>query len=258
MLSKAKIKLIRSLEHRKYRCEYRLFVAEGDKTVREMLASPLSVECLLARAEWIAALQDDLRSKAAETVIASEKELSQIGFLKTARQAMALVQMPEYTPDMAEIASCLSLYLDGIQDPGNLGAIIRVADWFGIRHVLCGEGCADTFGPKTVQATMGAIIRVKTYPTGADFLGKLHEAYPEYPIYGTSTDGENIYRTTLPSTAMIVMGNESKGISRETALFLHKRIAIPPCPAGEATSESLNVATATAIVCSEFRRQWYQ
>ncbi|MDR0714140.1 MAG: RNA methyltransferase [Bacteroidales bacterium] len=258
MLSKAKIKLVRSLEYRKYRCEHRLFVAEGDKTVREMLLSPLSVACLLAREEWIDALPDILRSKADETWGVSEKELSQISFLKTAHQALALVRIPEYTPDTEEITSGLSLYLDGVQDPGNLGTIIRIADWFGIRHVFCGEGCADTFAPKTVQSTMGAIIRVKTYPANTALLGRLHDAYPEYPVYGTFPEGDNIYLSKLPSKAMIVAGNESRGISRETATFADKRISIPSWPEGEATSESLNVATATAIVCSEFRRQRYK
>jgi TrmH family RNA methyltransferase len=254
MFSKAKIKLIRSLEHRKYRDEYGLFVVEGDKTVREILASSLSVACLLADAEWMAQLPPSLTAKISETAVVTEQELSQISFLKTAHRAIALVRIPKYTPDMGVIASCLSLYLDGVQDPGNLGAIIRVADWFGIRHVLCGEGCADTFNPKTIQSTMGAVTRVKTYPADAGFLEQLHSAYPEYPIYGAFLDGENIYRLSLPTKALIVMGNESKGISPETAKYVEKRMFIPSYPIGEATSESLNVATATAIVCSEFRR----
>ncbi|MDR0814470.1 MAG: RNA methyltransferase, partial [Bacteroidales bacterium] len=255
MLSKAKITLIRSLEHRKYRNEQGLFVVEGDKTVREILASPLSVACLLADAAWIEQLPPLLQAKASETTAVTEQELAQISFLKTAHRAMALVRIPEYALDMGEIASGLSLYLDGVQDPGNLGAIIRVADWFGIRHVLCGEGCADTFNPKTIQSTMGAVIRVKTYPTGIDFIEQLHSKYPELPIYGAFLDGENIFQQSLPAKALIVMGNESKGVSRETAKYVDKRILIPSYPAGEPTSESLNVATATAIVCSEFRRQ---
>jgi TrmH family RNA methyltransferase len=255
VLSKAKIKLIRSLEHRKYRNEQGLFVVEGDKTVREMLASPLSVVCLLADAAWIEQLPVVLQTKASETVPVTAQELAQVSFLKTAHRAMALVRIPEYTPDLDEIVSCLSLYLDGVQDPGNLGTIIRIADWFGIRHVLCGAGCADTFNPKTIQSTMGAVIRVKTCSVNIDFLEQLHSKYPEHPIYGAFLDGENIFQQSLPARALVVMGNESKGISPKTAKLVANRILVPSYPAGEPTSESLNVATATAIVCSEFRRQ---
>ncbi|MDR2848588.1 MAG: RNA methyltransferase [Bacteroidales bacterium] len=243
------------MEHRKYRNEHGLFVVEGDKTVREILASPLSVACLLADTAWIELLPPLLLTKATETMAVTAQELTQISFLKTAHRAVALVRIPEYTPDMDEIASGLSLFLDGVQDPGNLGAIIRVADWFGIRHIVCGEGCADTFNPKTIQSTMGAVIRVKTYSAGVGFIEQLHSQHPEYPVYGAFLDGENIFRQSLPAKALIVMGNESKGISKETAKYVDKRIFIPSYPAGEPTSESLNVATAAAIVCSEFRRQ---
>lgn len=255
MLSKAKIKLIRSLEQKKYRDLHRLFVAEGDKTVREILDSPLVAECVLAKASWLKQIPERLLAKAQEIVEIDDKELSQISFLKTPNQAAALVRLPDHRLDLAELTDGLSLYLDGVQDPGNLGTIIRTADWFGIRHVLCGEGCADPFNPKTVQSTMGALIRVKTYPTDTLFFRQLKTVYPDFPVYGMFLDGENLYDTPLSSKAMIVPGNESKGIGPETAQYINQRLLIPSYPPGEPTSESLNVAMSTAIVCAEFRRR---
>ena len=251
MLPKSKIQLIRSLEQKKYRIQHGLFVVEGDKTVREILDSSLTVDYLLAKSAWLEQLPD---IKANHIIEINDKELSQISFLKTPNQAMALVKIPNYQLDLAELSQGLSLYLDEVQDPGNLGAIIRLADWFGIRHVLCSPGCADPFSPKTVQSTMGAVIRVKTYQTDESFFQQLKTFRPDFPVYGTFLNGENLYNTPLSSQAVIVMGNESKGISDGVAQYINKRLLIPPYPPGEPTSESLNVATATAIVCSEFRR----
>ena len=257
MLSKSKIKLIRSLEQKKERDKHQLFVAEGEKTVGELISSSaLEVSCVLARRDWLEQTDDSLLSKVPEVVEVNEKELSQISFLRTPNQAVALVRLPQYTLDATELTDVLSLYLDGIQDPGNLGTIIRLADWFGIRHVLCGEGCADPFGTKTVQSTMGAIIRVKTHKTAKDFLQNLKEQQPDFPVYGTFLDGENLYNASLSSKGMIVMGNESKGISHDIAQYVNRRLFIPQYPlhGGAPTSESLNVAAAAAIVCAWFRR----
>ncbi|MDR1171514.1 MAG: RNA methyltransferase [Bacteroidales bacterium] len=250
-LGKSLVKLIRSLEQKKYRTQHGLFVVEGDKTVREILESPLTVEYLLAKPAW---LEQQPAVKTNHIIEVSDKELSQVSFLKTPNQAMALVRIPQYPLDMAELTAGLSLYLDQVQDPGNLGTIIRLADWFGIRHVLCGEGCADPFSPKTVQSTMGALIRVKTYPANVAFFDRLKASIPDFPVYGTFLNGKNIYETPLLSKAMIVMGNESKGIGDEAAQYVNRRLLIPSYPSGAPTSESLNVATAAAIVCAEFRR----
>lgn len=255
MPSKAKIKLIRSLEQKKYRDLHRLFVAEGDKTVREILDSSLVAECVLAKPEWLKQIPEQLLAKAREIIEIDDKKLAQISFLKTPNQATALVQMPDFQPNLAELTEGLSLYLDGVQDPGNLGTIIRTADWFGIRHVLCGEGCADPYNSKTVQSTMGAITRVKTYPTDTSFFRQLKTAYPDFPVYGLFLDGESLYDMPLSSRAVIVSGNESKGIGADAAQYVTRRLLIPSYPPGEPTSESLNVATATAVVCAEFRRR---
>ena len=252
-IPKSKIQLIRSLEHKKYRTQHGLFVVEGDKTVREILDSSLIVECLLAKPAWLKQLPD--KKKANQIIEINEKELSQISFQKTPNQAIALVRIPYYQLDLAELTEGLSLYLDEVQDPGNLGTIIRMADWLGIHHVFCGKGCADPFSPKTVQSTMGAVIRVKTYQTDEPFFQLLKTSHPDFPVYGTFLDGENLYNAPLSSQAVIVMGNESKGISDRVTQYVNKRLLIPSYPTGVPTSESLNVATAAAIVCAEFRRR---
>ena len=254
-LGKSLIKLIRSLEQKKYRVQHGLFVVEGDKTVREVLDSSLTTEYLLAKPAWIEKFSVNQPIKTNHIIEINDKELSQISFLKTPNQAMALVRIPEYPLDMAELTGELSLYLDQVQDPGNMGTMIRLADWFGIRHILCGQGCVDPFNPKTVQSTMGALIRVKTHQADVAFFQQLKTYAPNFPVYGTFLDGENLYNTSLSPKAVIVMGNESKGISDGLSQYVNRRLLIPSYPPGEPTSESLNVAMAAAIVCAEFRRQ---
>ena len=173
--------------------------------------------------------------------------------LKTAPDVLAVYQMPEWVLADDVLLQNLSIVLDGVQDPGNLGTIIRIADWFGIRHVICSEDTADVFNPKTVQATMGAISRVEvTYcnlPQLFDkFRGKL-------PVYGTFLDGRNIYDEPLSGVGFIVMGNEGKGISKKLEKYMTDRLLIPSYPSGRVTSESLNVGMATAVVVGEFRRR---
>ena len=252
MISKAKIQLIRSLEQKKYRMQHDLFVIEGDKAVREALNAALTVEYLLAKPAW---LKQQSSIKAHHIIEINDKELSLISFQKTPNQAMALVHIPNYPLNMTELTDGLFLYLDQVQDPGNMGTIIRMADWFGIRHIICGQGCADPFNPKTVQSTMGAVIRVKTHQTDAGFFRQLKSYQPDFPVFGAFLDGENIYNTPLSTKAMIVVGNESKGISDTVAQYVNRRLLIPSYPPGEPTSESLNVATAAAIICAEFRRR---
>ena len=251
LLSKATIQFIRSLEQKKYRAQHDLFVLEGDKSVREVIDSALTVEYLLSKPAWLAQ-QSSIRAN--HIIEIDDGELSKISFQKTPNQAIALVRIPHYSLDMGELTGGLSLYLDRIQDPGNLGTILRVADWFGIRHVLCGAGCADPFSPKTVQATMGAMIRVQIHQTDAGFFGQLKTYQPDFPVFGAFLDGDNLYHTPLSNKAVIVMGNESKGISDAVAQHVQQRLLIPPYPSGTPASESLNVATATAIICAEFRR----
>lgn len=247
-LSKNKIKYIRSLNEKKFRNEHNTFVAEGTKLVFDLLAS--------CRCQLIAALPSVLSSHpnliAEEIIVAEESELKKASFLKTAPQIIGVFYQPSHKIENINPADQLCLALDGIQDPGNMGAIVRIADWFGIENIICSSGTVDLFNPKTVQATMGAIARVKVFYT---HLTDLLQQYAHLPIYGTFLEGEDIYSTPLSKNGIIVMGSEGSGIGIETSHHINKKLFIPNFPKGRDTSESLNVATATAITCAEFRRR---
>ena len=248
MLSKNKIKYIRSLEQKKYRKEEKAFLAEGHKLVGD-LSGHFECRLLAATSTWLESHPD---IKADEIVEVSEEELKKASLLKTPQDVLAVFRIPKTDPGTRDIAGSLCLALDDVQDPGNLGTILRTADWFGIRHVFCSIGTADAYNPKTVQATMGALARVRIhYCDLKDLIGTL----PDMPVYGTFLDGKNIYGQELTPHGLIVMGNEGKGISQEMEKLVNRRLLIPNYPQGEETSESLNVATATAIVCAEFRRR---
>ena len=251
MLSKSKIKLITSLSHKKYRDEGGLFIAESTKLVLDLMSE---MECVLlvATNSW---LKTNSNAKADEIIEATENEFSKISSQKTPQGVLALFQKPNYSYNFEEISAQLNLALDDVQDPGNLGTIIRIADWFGIRDIFCSLHTADVYGAKTVQATMGALARVRVhYVNLADFLQKCSKR--ELPIYGTFIDGENIYKEkNLSENGIIVMGNEGNGIASEIEKFVSKRLSVPNFPQGESTSESLNVGIATALVCAEFRRR---
>lgn len=248
MLSKTKAKEVRGLERKKKRDEQQLFVAEGNKLVSDMLCA-FECEWLIANASWIAT-QGDIPAK--ELVLAEKDDLKKVSFLKTPQDVLALFRIPHYALDDVDPTSQLVLALDGIQDPGNLGTIVRIADWFGIKHLLCSPDTADVYSPKTVQATMGALAHVHVHYTNLpDFI----EKHKNVPVYGTFLDGENIYHKTLSANGILVMGNEGNGIRPETAASMTQRLYIPAYPPGHETTESLNVAIATAIVCAEFRRR---
>ena len=236
MISKNQIKLIQSLQRKKNRDELGLFVAEGEKLVRDLLP--------YFEKEYL--FTTDRRVQGAEEI--SEIEMGKITHLSTASNTLAVFKKKEPTYSLDEINNQLSLLLDDIQDPGNMGTIIRIADWFGIKNVFCSAACADIYNSKTVKATMGALSRVSViYVDVEEFLRSI-----TCPIYGTFMDGKNIYQEQLPAAALIVMGNEGKGISDKVEKRIKHRLSIPSF--GENGSESLNVAIATGIVCSEFRR----
>ena len=252
MLSKAKIKLIQSLEQKKKRREERLFVAEGPKVVGDLL-SYFPCRLIVAEAAWIASHPE---VRAAEVIEATSDELRKASFLKAPQEVLALFELPTYATPHDAASKELCLALDDVQDPGNLGTIIRVADWFGIRHIFCSIGTTDAFSPKTIQATMGAVARVQVhYVNLYDFLRDTRQEKPSTPIYGTFLEGNNIYKEPLTTHGIIIMGNEGNGISRQIQDLVTHKLFIPNYPEGCATSESLNVAIATAITCAEFRRR---
>ena len=250
MLSKAQLKLIKSLEQKKYRRERGLFVAEGGKTVGDLIAGGLQCELIIATKEWKAAHTLATRTPITEV---SEDDMKRASFLRTPQGILALFRYPCEELNNEHPTHTLCLALDGVQDPGNMGTIIRIADWFGIEHIYCSAGCVDAYSPKTVQATMGAIGRVKIHYTNLPAL--IASLKGKAPVYGTFLNGDNIYNRDLQPHGLIVMGNEGNGISRECEENITERLFIPNYPVGRATSESLNVSTATAIICSEFRRR---
>ena len=183
--------------------------------------------------------------------IVSRRQMDKMSMLKTASDVMAVYEF-KVVPAIEMLDKKLSLVLDGIQDPGNLGTIIRIADWFGIENVFCSNDTVDVYNPKVVQATMGAISRVNVRYGS---LPQLFQKYPHLPVYATMLDGSNLYDADLQNRGFIVMGNEGKGISEEVAGFANKKLLIPSFPKGAVTSESLNVGMATAVVVAEFRRR---
>jgi len=250
----ADIRLVRSLEHKKFRKETGLFVVEGDKMVREVLNSALRVRKVFAVEEWLEEHHPVFHNRADEFHLVSERELVQLSLQQSPHQALALVEIPECDNSPHVQADQLTLYLDNIQDPGNLGTIIRIADWFGIRNVVCSPGSADAFNPKVVQATMGGIARVRVMIVSPELFFE-ETAHKQIPVFGTFLNGANLYDQSLPEGAVIVMGNESRGISGATEALVTHRITIPSYPADLRGAESLNVAVAAAVVCAEFRRQ---
>ena len=249
MLSKNKIKYIHSLELKKTRKEEQVFLAEGPKLTGDLLGH-FPCRFLAATSSWLQAHPDIQANEIAEV---SQEELSRASLQKTPQQVLAVFEQPQYTlsPDFVRQSLCLAL--DDIQDPGNLGTIIRLADWFGIEHIFCSPDTADLYNPKTVQATMGAMARVCVHYLSLTDL--LRAADTDTPVYGTFLDGNDMYGTELSSNGLIVMGNEGKGISRDIASLINRKLYIPNYPLERNTSESLNVAVATAIVCAEFRRR---
>ena len=248
MLSKNKIKYIHSLELKKNRKAEHVFVAEGHKTVGDLLGH-FPCKLLIATKEWF---DKKLSFQADEIIEVNNDDLFKASFLKTPQEVLAVFEQHEYTTDATVVSQSLCLALDDVQDPGNLGTIIRLADWFGIEHIFCSNNTVDAFNPKTIQATMGAIARVKLHYCS---LYELISNLKDVPVYGTFLDGEDIYTQKLSSNGLIIMGNEGNGISQEVEQLINKRLYIPNYPQSRETSESLNVAIATAIVCSEFRRQ---
>lgn len=240
MVSKNQIKLITSLQQKKYRKEHKLFFAEGRKVIQELIASNFELEYLFATVMEF----PNVHPSKMHHVTASE--LKKISALATANDCLAVFKIPNQK-NIQE--SGLILALDDIRDPGNLGTIIRLCDWFGIKELVCSEETVDLYNPKVVQATMGSIARVNlSYVNLEDFISTT-----KLPIFGTFMDGENIYKSSLPSEGIIIMGNEANGISMAIEKAVKNRISIPRFGDLQQT-ESLNVATATAIILSEFKR----
>lgn len=248
MLSLAKQKFIRSLEQKKYRTEFGVFLAEGSKCCSDLLGY-LPCRLLIATDEWLVK-NPEIRAK--EIFETNRDEIKKISLQKSPQEVIAVFEMPRYSLNPDSLKGKLTLALDKIQDPGNLGTILRLADWFGIEDVICSVGTVDAFNPKTVQATMGAIGKVRIHYTRLEeFLAQI-----DLPVFGTFLEGTVLYETELSQEGIIVMGNEGNGISPAVEKCVTRKLYIPDYPMGKTGSESLNVGVATAIVCSEFRRRY--
>lgn len=249
MLNKNTIKHIHSLRLKKYRNIHKQFIAEGETLVWELLHSRFGIREIYATKAWLDKHQlavPDLRVHSLH-----EKDLRRISSLKTPNKVLAIIDIPDDpVPDPAEINDMI-LALDNVQDPGNLGTIIRIADWFGIHELVCSSYSVDCYNPKVVQATMGSIARVNIRYTG---LPAYLDASHSHRIYGTYSEGTNMYETSFHERSIVVFGNESRGISPEVEPHVSRKIHIPPFPAGKREAESLNLSVAVGIVCSEIRR----
>lgn len=240
MLTKNQIKLIASLGQKRHRSKQQLFTVEGKKTVDEFLRSHYTLH-------HIYALTNDFDCSPEKFSLISEAELKKISALTTPQQMLAVFEIP--TPEKVSTEK-LILALDAVRDPGNLGTIIRLCDWFGIEHLVCSETTVDCYNPKVVQATMGSLTRVNvSYLNLEGFLKDTN-----IQKFGAFIDGENVYESTLPEKGVLIMGNEANGISSEIEALIENRVSIPSFSSHQAT-ESLNVATAAAVLLSEFKRR---
>jgi TrmH family RNA methyltransferase len=240
MVSKNQIKLITGLHQKKHRFANQLFFAEGVKVIQELLQSNFELEHLYTTLNDFETVQSSKRT------LINEQELKKISALATPNSCLAVFKIPA---ENKTIDSGLIIALDDIRDPGNLGTILRLCDWFGIKQIICSKETVDIYNPKVVQATMGSIARVNV-----NYLDlKTFITQTKLPVFGTFMDGENIYQSNLPQNGIIIMGNEANGISAEIEKIVTSRISIPRFGELQKT-ESLNVATATAIILSEFKR----
>ena len=240
MITKNQIKLIISLQQKKNRIKHQLFFAEGEKVIHELLKSTFKLVTIYLTEP----IFDDKYSHQIELI--SESDLKKISALATPNNCLAIFEIPETN---SFVDSGLIMMLDNIQDPGNLGTIIRLCDWFGVDQLVCSPDTVDVYNPKVVQATMGSLTRVNI--CFKDLEPVLTQT--KLPIYGTFMDGENIYKTKLPKNGIIILGNEGKGISEKLQTLVNQKIAIPRFGNIQET-ESLNVANAAAIILSEFLR----
>ena len=251
MLTNNKIKLIKSLDKKRSRLESGCFVVEGEKMVRELLQSRFETIEVFAVQSYIDELPSNLTRKTEISAI-SERDLERISHMKTPNKALALAKLPDIQP-LPDLNG-LNIALDNVQDPGNLGTIIRTAAWFGISNVVCSTDTVDVYNPKVVQSTMGAVFKVNvSYCDLTELASKARKAGVQ--LIGTRLDGQNLYSANLPENAIIVMGNESKGLSAEISALMDSNLKIPSYAPATADMESLNVSVATAIMCAEFRRR---
>ncbi|NCC87556.1 MAG: RNA methyltransferase [Clostridia bacterium] len=250
-LSKAKISLINSLSVKKHRIDKGLFVVEGDKIFEEAMNSGLVIKMVVFNEDKRTAVDSDTF----EVYTTDEAGMKKISNHKTAPGILAVIEIPQYQFDIFSFKSKLTVAIEDIQDPGNLGTIMRICDWYGVENLVCSANSVDVYNPKVVQASMGAIFRVKVHYVDLEGFLSEYKTVTKQCVYGTFLDGQNIYKTDLPESALFVLGNEGNGISDSVASIVDERLFIPPFSIAGQHAESLNVSIAAAICTSEFRRR---
>lgn len=255
MVSKSKTNYVLSLQKKKVRNDEGLFVIEGDKIVKDFLSAKVRLKILFAVPEFISDLTPATKGYIDEIEPVSYEELRKLSSLKTPHNALAVIPVFKKKFDSSDLNNGLSVALDFVQDPGNLGTIIRSAAWFGIKNIYCSEDCVDVYNPKVIQASMGAILHVNIFYTG---LEKLLKGANENKIkvYGAVVDGESVYSKKLDNNGIILLGNESRGISEDLFPFITDRLMIPKFNEAKAVIDSLNVSMAASVIFSEFRRSY--
>ena len=250
MASKSTISFLRSLQQKKFRNEEGLFIVEGPKMIAEVMKSDFNIRQLYATSSWA----PDQHSSFPVEII-TEAEMERVSGLQTPNKVLAVVEMPVVNGPVNSFLDGMHLLLDQIQDPGNLGTIIRIADWFGVTSVICSPDTAEVFNPKVIQASMGSVFNVKIhYSPLADVLLKNVDGN-KWPVYATLLSGENIYKSELDSSCFVILGNESRGVNPILNTFITQGIQIPRPSNKSSKAESLNVAVAAGIVCSEYARK---
>jgi TrmH family RNA methyltransferase len=256
MLSNNRISFIRSLQQKKFREEHGLFIAEGDKLVKELLDSQFVVQQVCAVESWIQ-VNHKLVMKAESGEVVKPMDLEKMSSMTTPPEVMAVVEIPQYTLDSISTNSGLILMLDGIRDPGNMGTLIRTADWFGIRDIIATNDSVEFWNPKVVQATMGSISRVRLHNGNLDsVIGDLNKSVADsrgqLSVYGAAMEGKNVYQVKWSDSAVLIIGNESNGLRPETANLLSEKVTIPK--SATSSAESLNAGIAAGILINEYYR----
>jgi RNA methyltransferase, TrmH family len=254
MIGKNTIKLIKSLSDKKNRLKENLFVVEGDKIISEVLGSTIEINRLFCTRGFLEK-QSFNSSQLSFITEVSQDEINKASLLKNPQNCIAICRLPSPAKLPEEMTDRLTLFLDDVQDPGNMGTIIRICDWFGINRIFCSPGCADLFNPKVIQASMGSFCRVEVI--SSEFLNVASLAKSNnIKICGAFLDGENIYNADLCQKTLLVMGNEGNGINRKIADNVDWKVSIPRFSDKSEGAESLNVSVATAVLCAEFQRQY--
>ncbi|MFO7935409.1 MAG: RNA methyltransferase [Bacteroidales bacterium] len=258
MISTSTLKLIRSLRHKKFRDQHGLYCAEGEKIILELIrrhpGGDHRLEQLFATGEWIKKNREALDAAGIPYSEATPGQLKKASSLVTPQPVLALVRKPAIMPDFHELGNAPLLGFESIRDPGNLGSIIRTADWFGFGHLVCSPDSTDLYNPKVIQSTMGAIARVRVHYLDLETLLK-EPAMKEKHVYATFLEGRSVYETVLEKAPLILFGNESRGLTRKYDPYIHTRITIPSFKPPGNGSESLNLAASVAVICSEIRRR---